>query len=206
MATDDDGGDDGFAPNLSPREIFELGSFGGTYWRPIRSAVTGRSYEGVHHASGFPTSWWHGIPEDRLSRAYADYDPGVNGYKVRVGTSLEVWEAKGWINEHDPYGWVQWYCEYVAGRRLPGEDARQMGRWTRLAGPRGRFRRSLVTLVLKKGRAWDDATVSPKIRQTLQHWGYRLTEADFEADLALRDPAVVRRYRRARATGEGDSR
>ena len=24
-----------FTPYLSPREIFKLGSFGGTYWRPI---------------------------------------------------------------------------------------------------------------------------------------------------------------------------
>ena len=26
-----------FTPNLTPREIFTLGSFGGTYWRPIKS-------------------------------------------------------------------------------------------------------------------------------------------------------------------------
>ena len=29
-----------FKPNLSPKEIFQLGSFGGTYWRPIYSSVT----------------------------------------------------------------------------------------------------------------------------------------------------------------------
>ena len=26
-----------FRPNLTPREMFKLGSFGGTYWRPIKS-------------------------------------------------------------------------------------------------------------------------------------------------------------------------
>ena len=26
-----------FTPNLTPQEIFEMGSFGGTYWRPIYS-------------------------------------------------------------------------------------------------------------------------------------------------------------------------
>ena len=31
-----------FRPDLSPKEIFELGSFGGTYWRPITSRVTGK--------------------------------------------------------------------------------------------------------------------------------------------------------------------
>ena len=29
-----------FRPNLTPREIFSLGSFGGTYWRPIYSSIT----------------------------------------------------------------------------------------------------------------------------------------------------------------------
>ena len=24
-----------FKPNLTPKQIFQLGSFGGTYWRPI---------------------------------------------------------------------------------------------------------------------------------------------------------------------------
>ena len=28
-----------FRPNLSPRDMFKLGSFGGTYWRPIKSGV-----------------------------------------------------------------------------------------------------------------------------------------------------------------------
>ena len=29
-----------FKPNLSPRQMFKLGSFGGTYWRPIYSNIT----------------------------------------------------------------------------------------------------------------------------------------------------------------------
>ena len=34
-----------FTPNLSPRDIFRLGSFGGTYWRPIYSDVTKKKYK-----------------------------------------------------------------------------------------------------------------------------------------------------------------
>ncbi len=32
-------------------------------------------------------------------------------------------------------------------------------------------------------RRWDDASVSPVIRQTLLHWAFELTEAEFEAML-----------------------
>lgn len=35
--------------------------------------------------------------------------------------------------------------------------------------------------VIKSGKAWDDATVSPVIRQTLLHWAYELNAADWEA-------------------------
>ncbi len=31
---------DEFKPNLTPRQMFLLGSFGGTYWRPIYSSIT----------------------------------------------------------------------------------------------------------------------------------------------------------------------
>ena len=37
-----------FTPNLSPEEMFRLGSFGGTYWRPIKSNITRKSYENQH--------------------------------------------------------------------------------------------------------------------------------------------------------------
>ena len=30
-----------FTPNLTPKEMFKAGSFGGTYWRPIQSGVRG---------------------------------------------------------------------------------------------------------------------------------------------------------------------
>ena len=34
-----------FTPNLTPSEIFQRGSFGGTYWRPIYSRVTKKNYK-----------------------------------------------------------------------------------------------------------------------------------------------------------------
>lgn len=95
-----------FRPNLSPREIFKLGSFGGTYWRPIYSKVTKKHYKNVHKK--YPASWWANIKEDHLSRDWNDYDKSINKYNVKVGTTLEFWESKHWITKYHPYGWINW--------------------------------------------------------------------------------------------------
>ena len=171
-----------FRPNITPRQMFRLGSFGGTYWRPIYSHVTGKNYKNVHRRQ-FPKSWWTGISESHLSSP--DYDNKKNKYKVQVGTSLEFWEGKYWINEKHPYGWVHWYCDFYNGKRC-SDDERQVKRWLALAGPKGRFMRFLVTQILKHNSKWDDNTVSPKIRQVLQHWGYVLTKKDFNHEVERR--------------------
>ena len=164
-----------FTPNLSPREIFKLGSFGGTYWRPIHSKVTNKKNKNKHHA--YPKSWWNGIPEDHLTREWDDYNKDINKSKVKVGTTLEFWEEKNWITKYQPYGWVQWYCDFYSGKRGP-DDERQIDRWVKTAGPNSRFRRALINLIIKNKTKYDDFNVSPKIRQTLQHWGYVLTKKD----------------------------
>ena len=170
-----------FRPNLTPRDMFMLGSFGGTYWRPIKSGVTGKSYKNEHVK--YPKSWWKGIPEEHLTSDTCDVS--INKYKVNVGTSLEFWESKNWINKLHPYGWVQWYCDFYQGKRCP-DDERQIQRWKNLAGPKGRFMRFLVTQIIKKGAKWNDETISPKIRQVLQHWGYKLTNADYNNEIKRR--------------------
>ena len=40
-----------FTPNLTPIEIFELGSFGGTYWRQIKSSITNKKYNLINFLS-----------------------------------------------------------------------------------------------------------------------------------------------------------
>ena len=103
----------------------------------------------------------------------------------KVGTTFEYWLKKKWITDYDPYGWFQWYCNYKTGRRCD-DDERQIQRWTGIAGPNGRFRKWLVTLILKKKGKWDDEKISPKIRQTLLHWGYELTKKDFDKEIKSR--------------------
>tara|TARA_B110000879_G_C11180319_1_gene517951 strand:+ start:1544 stop:2515 length:972 start_codon:yes stop_codon:yes gene_type:complete len=164
-----------FRPNLTPREMFKSGSFGGTYWRPINSAITGKNYKNKHLK--YPESWWNGIPEEHLTKEWDDYDSTINKYGVKVGTTLEFWEEKEWINKMHPYGWVQWYCDFYSGKR-GSDDERQIKRWVQTAGPNSRFRRALINLIKKKNAKYDDFSISPKIRQTLQHWGYRLIDGD----------------------------
>ena len=169
-----------FRPNISPREMFVLGSFGGTYWRPIYSKIKKKHYKNVHKKY---KSWWKNIPESHLSSP--NYNKDINKYKCKVGTSLEFWEGKHWITPYNPYGWVHWYCDFYRGRRCP-DDERQIKRWLGLAGPKGRFMRFLVTQILKKRGNYKDATISPKIRQVLQHWGYKLTKRDFDKEVQRR--------------------
>lgn len=164
-----------FRPNLTPREIFKMGSFGGTYWRPIHSQVTGKNYKNIHKK--YPDSWWKGIPLDHLTRDWEDYDKNINKYEVKVGLTLEEWEDYSWITEYNPYGWMHWYCDFYNGRRCP-DDERQIDRWLKTAGPNSRFRRSVINLIFKNNTTFDDFEISPKKRQTLQHWGYVLTKKD----------------------------
>lgn len=163
-----------FTPNLTPEEMFRMGSFGGTYWRPIYSDITKRNYKNVHLKY---KDWWTGIPSEWLTSQWGNYDKSINKYNVKVGTTLEFWEEKKWISKHHPYGWVQWYCDFYSGKTSP-DDEWQIKRWIQTAGPNSRFRRRLINLVKKHKTAYNDVTISPKIRQTLQHWGYIITEND----------------------------
>ena len=173
--------DSEFQPNISPQEIFEMGSFGGTYWRPIKSRITNKNYKNEHMKF---KDFWKNIPEEHLISEKCN--PKINKYKVKAGTSLEFWEDKNWISDHDPYGWVQWYCNFYNGRRIPEEDKRQIDRWKKFSGKKGRFRLWLITDITKNNTDFDDEDISPKKRQGLQHWGYILTKKDFDYEVNRR--------------------
>ncbi|XP_078496361.1 uncharacterized protein LOC144752237 [Lissotriton helveticus] len=165
-----------FRPNMTPKEVLQAGSFGGTYFRPIYSGVTKQNYKDVWRE--LPKDWLEGldIPKQVASTVYRE---DVNTYKVKCGGSLDMWESHGWITPQDPYGWFQWYCRFYQGRRTL-DDQRQIGRWDRCTGKTGRWRGNLISKILQSGCAYDNKTVSPVVRQTLQHWGYRLTPEDYE--------------------------
>jgi len=170
-----------FKPNLSPKEVLQLGSFGGTYFRDIISAVTGETYKGHEVVKEFPDDWFSSLDLDTMVCS-PTYSKQVNTYKVSCGASLGQWECSGWISELDPYGWFQWYCRFFLGRRCT-DDERQIARWASGQGPTGRWRTRLCNDLIKKKARLDDFKASPVIRQVLQHWAYKLTEADLKQHL-----------------------
>jgi hypothetical protein len=164
-----------FQPNVSPSEMFKLGVFGGTYWRPIFSSVIGENLARQHEEFR-PLGWWDGISAGALSSS--KFDPTKNHFGVKAGSSLDDWESKHWIVPQDPYGWVQWYCRYVAGRRSP-DDQRQIQRWLNFAGPKGRFRRNVIKRMREAHAAGGDwKIVSPVIQQGLLQWGSKIEDEE----------------------------
>ncbi len=133
-----------FKPQLTPKEILELGAFGGKYMTDCQNE--------------FPKSWFK---KSKLNSEF--HDPKINYFKVNASQPLSVWRQKGWIHKEDPRGWFQWYCRYYMGRRIPGEDARQIKRW-----------KAMVRHIyqIKNNCRAGDASCHSKQRQALLHWAY----------------------------------
>ena len=166
-----------FKPNLTPKEILTMGSFGGTYFRPIHSKITNKSYNNIYNE--FPKSWFSNLDINTYICS-EKCNPKINKYGVAAGSSLKSWESSGWIKTQDPYGWFQWYCRFYNGRRSD-DDERQIKRWDNYAGKKkGRWRRNLIKKCKDKGAKYDDETISPVIRQGLQQWAYILTANDLK--------------------------
>src|ERR1700712_3356036 len=98
-----------FRPDLTPKQMLQLGVFGGKYMTDGRGE--------------FPASWF-----TRAKLSPGRRDPRLNFFGVDASQSLAVWQRSGWIHPQDPRGWFQWYCRYYVGRRSE-DDARQIGRW-----------------------------------------------------------------------------
>ena len=152
-----------------------MGSFGGTYYRPIYSQVVEQQLKNQHKE--YPDSWFEGldIPKQITSSVY---NKEVNTYKVKCGQSLMAWEESGWISNLDPYGWFQWYCRYFLGRRTD-DDERQIQRWNNFCGEKGRWRNYIYTKIFNKETTINDLSFSLAVRQSLLHWGYMINEEDF---------------------------
>ena len=134
----------GFRPQLTPKEMLQLGVFGGKYMTDCRDE--------------FPDDWFKNA---KLSPD--KHDAKLNFFGVDASQPLSVWRDKGWIYPDDPRGWFQWYCRYYIGRRLEEEDQRQIKRWKAMTRHIAQ-----IKLNCKKG----DLNCRKKQRQALLHWAY----------------------------------
>ena len=159
-----------FSPNLTPKEIIQLGSFGGIYFNDCNGKIDINSNE-------FPEDWFEGLEESQYKSA--KYNKKVNYFNIKSGLSQEEWEEKGWINNQDPRGWFQWYCRYFLGRRSE-DDQRQIQGWNNFCGEKGRWRNYIYSKIQKRSTTTDDLTFSLAVRQSLLHWGYMINKDDFE--------------------------
>lgn len=132
-----------FRPELTPKEMLELGVFGGKY-------MTDCTKE-------FPSDWF-----ENARLCSERHDPKLNFFGVNASQPLSVWQRKGWIYEEDPRGWFQWYCRYYMGRRCPDDD-RQIKRWRAMRRHVAQVRNNC-----RKG----DLDCRRKQRQALLHWAY----------------------------------
>ena len=136
--------DAAFEPQLTPAEMLELGVFCGKYMTDCRDE--------------FPAAWF---ADARLATGRPDCS--LNYFGIKASAPLGEWQARGWIHPDDPRGWFQWYCRYFSGRRTPGEDARQIGRWRA-------FRRHAAQV--RSHCEPGDPFCRPKQRQALLQWAY----------------------------------
>lgn len=132
-----------FKPELTPKQMLELGVFGGKYMNDCKKE--------------FPKDWFI---KAKLS---VKKNIQLNFFKVDASLSLSEWRRKGWIYPEDPRGWFQWYCRYFLGRRIPEEDLRQIKRWKAI-------RRHYMAVKIHCLQA--DFGCRLRQRQALLHWAY----------------------------------
>jgi len=133
-----------FKPELSPKEMLELGVFSGVYMRDCQNE--------------FPKSWFK-----KAKLAKDKKDDSLNYFSVSASMPLSYWQKKGWIYKDDPRGWFQWYCRYYMGRRLEEEDKRQIKRWRAI-------KRHVIAI--KNNCRPGDINCRPRQRQAVLHWAY----------------------------------
>ncbi len=135
--------DPDFSPELTPKQMLEMGVFGGKYMTDSRDE--------------FPKSWFK-----KAKLCSEKHDPKLNYFGVSASQPLSVWRKKGWINPQDPRGWFQWYCRYYMGRRSL-DDERQIKRWRAI-------KRHIAQI--KKNCRPGDLSCRRVQRQAVLHWAY----------------------------------
>lgn len=155
-----------FYPNLTPREVIKRGAFGGSYFGYPIEEYTNFDYQGLfdYHFKDLDLNLYLGEV----------YKPKLNKFKIRSGMDYRYWKDMNWMHERDPYGWFEWWCKYDMGIRGEDDD-RQISRWQDFCGLSGRWRHRIYNMIHETG----DWSISPRIQQSLLHWGYEINKEDY---------------------------
>ena len=132
-----------FRPELTPKQMLQLGVFGGKYLTDCRKE--------------FPADWFK-----NAKLCASRHDARLNYFGVPASQPLSVWRDNGWIHPQDPRGWFQWYCRYYMGRRSV-DDVRQIRRWRAIARHVSAIRRHCEP---------GDLECRRRQRQAVLHWAY----------------------------------
>ena len=168
-----------FNPYLTPTDIIANGAFGGNYFaHPIVFDFQHFGFmDNIKFYEDAMEELYYELFRDINKELYLNpkYKVKLNMFKVKSGMGYDYWLDKGWIHPEDPHGWFEWYCKYYMGRRHE-DDKRQISRWNGVCGPNGRWRKRLYKNISETGN-WQ---VSPRIQQSLLHWGYLANKKDYE--------------------------
>lgn len=132
-----------FAPDLPPKEMLELGVFGGKYMTDCQNE--------------FPLDWF-----DNAKLCHEKHDKNLNFFGILASKSLNYWRLKNWIYPEDVRGWFQWYCRYYMGRRII-DDERQIKRHNQMVRHVAQIRYNCD---------YQDLSCRLRQRQALLQWGY----------------------------------
>lgn len=135
--------DKDFRPDLTPKQMLQLGVFGGKYMSDMPDE--------------FPKEWF------KNAKLSSTKDIKLNYFQTDASLDLNFWIKKGWIKKDDPRGWFQWYCRYYLGRRIEDYDQWQIKRWIMMRRHVGQIRKNCTR---------GDQLCRQKQRQALLHWGY----------------------------------
>jgi hypothetical protein len=86
----------GFTPELTPKQMLELGVFGGKYMTDCQKE--------------FPASWFK-----RAKLSPDQPRASLNYFGVNASQSLSEWRRKGWIHPEDPRAGSNGIADIIAG-------------------------------------------------------------------------------------------
>ena len=143
-----------FKPELTPKQMLELGIFGGKY------------FNDVSKTDEYPRDWFQNAKLSKTTGPGTKPDYKLNYFGVKASLPLKEWVQKGWITKEDPRGWVEWYFRYYQGRRIPQVDDLQIRRWMNA-------KRHLESALTHESKTGNQSL--PRL-QAMLHWAYDVTK------------------------------